>query len=107
MCVYLLLLLQAHLLAVVLQGCGHGRLQGLLVLLLLLLQGRLDVDLLPHPLLSQLAVQLVDAPVGVGDQGVEVILAQLPCWVNTRATPSVWRADHIVHLFFFFFPPIS
>ena len=71
---YLPLLLQPGLLLDVLQGGAHGLLQGLLVLQPLLLQRGVDVDLLPDPLLRQLSVQLVDAPVSVGDQRVQVIL---------------------------------
>lgn len=73
---YLLLLLQSGLFLDVLQSGADGLLQGVLVLQLLLLQRCVDVDLLPHLLLSQLAVQLVDAAVRVGDQGVEVIRGQ-------------------------------
>lgn len=73
----LLLLLESHVLVAVLQGRNHGFLQRFPILQLLLLQSRLDVDLLPHPLLRQLAVQLVNAPVRVSDQRVQIIYAQL------------------------------
>lgn len=39
--------------------------------------------LLAHALLGQLAVQLVDAPVGVRDQRVQVVGGQLPSCRNT------------------------
>lgn len=71
------LLLQSRLLLGVLQRRADRLLQRPLVLLLLLLQSRLDVDLLSDPLLSQFRVQLVDATVRVGDQGVEVVRRQL------------------------------
>lgn len=73
---HLPLLLQSRLLLGVLQRRADGLLQRPLVLFLLLLQSRLDVDLLPHSLLRQFGVQLVDATVGVGNQGVEVVRRQ-------------------------------
>lgn len=70
---YLLLLLQPALLLDVLQGGVDSFLQGSLVLELLLLQRRVDVDLFSDSLLGQFSVQLVDATVCVGDQGVQVV----------------------------------
>ena len=56
-----------------LQSRADGGVQILLVLQPLLVQSGVDVDLLSDPLLGQLSVQLVDAAVGVGDQGVQVV----------------------------------
>lgn len=64
----------------VLQSRNHGSLHTFLILQLLLLQSCLDVDLLPHSLLSQLTVQLIDAPVSVSNQSIQIICAQLPRW---------------------------
>lgn len=83
---HLLLLLESQVLSSVLQGRSHGSLQRFLILQLLLLQSRLDVDLLPHPLLCQLTVQLVDAPVGVSDQRVQIICAQLSRWERAQSS---------------------
>lgn len=52
---------------VVLDSSSDGLVLCSVMLLLLLLQCRLDADLLPHSLLSQFAVQLVNAAVGVSD----------------------------------------
>lgn len=70
---YLPLLLQPGLLLDVLQGGANSFLQGFLVLQLLLLQRHINVDLLSDSLLSQLSIQLVNAAVCVGDQGVQVV----------------------------------
>lgn len=70
---YLLLLVQPGLLLGVLQGGVHKFLQRFLVFQLLLLQCSINVDLLSDSLLSQLSVQLVDATVCMGNQGVQVI----------------------------------
>lgn len=70
---YLPLLLQPGLLLGVLQGGPNSFLQGFLVFQFLLLQRSVDVDLLSDSLLSQLSVQLVNAAVCMGNQGVQVI----------------------------------
>lgn len=66
-------MLQPGVLLDVLRGGEDGFLQGFLVLQLLLLQRRVDVDLLPDSLLGQLSIQLVNATVCMGDQGVQVV----------------------------------
>lgn len=70
---YLRLLHQPGLLSDVLQAAVHSLLQGFLVLQLLLLQRHVDVDLFSDSLLGQFSVELVNAAVSVGDQGVQVI----------------------------------
>lgn len=75
---YLLLLFNLNLTFVMLQRFGHSCLECLFVFQFLLLQGQLDVLLFPHPLLGQLLVQLVNAPVGVCDQRIQVVRRQLP-----------------------------
>lgn len=73
---HLPLLLQSRLFLSVLQGGANGLLQRLLVFLLLLLQSCLNVDLLSDSLLSQLRVQLVNATMRVGNQGIQVVRGQ-------------------------------
>lgn len=75
-----LLLLESNLLTVVFQCGGHRLRHRFLVLMLLLLQCRFDVELLTHSLLGQLTVQLVDTPVSVGNQGIQIIRTQLACF---------------------------
>ncbi len=70
---YLPLPLQPGFLLDVLQGGVNSFLQGFLVLQLLLLQRRINVDLLSDSLLGQLPIQLVNATVCVGNQGIQVI----------------------------------
>lgn len=70
---YLLLLLQPGLLLDVLQGGADSFLQGFLVLQLLLLQSCIDVDLFSDSLFGQFSIQLVDATVCMGDQGIQVV----------------------------------
>lgn len=73
---YLPLLLQPGVLLHMLQSGADSTVQSLLVLNLLLLQSGVNVDLLSDSLLGQLSVQLVDAAVGVGNQGVQIIRRQ-------------------------------
>lgn len=73
---YLFVLIQLDFCAVVLQCFGHSHLQSLLILHPLLPQSSLDVLPFPDSLLSQLLVQLVDAPVSVGNQKVQVVCGQ-------------------------------